>query len=98
MSSPNPDESILSIPAYCFFRTLPFLVFPIIYPSEQIISAHISKLMDGKLVLTYTLHPRGTRGQESGDLDRGDPEEGIAGEIRYVCIFMFQRCEWRGLI
>ena len=65
MSSPNPYESILSIPAYCFFRTLPFLVCPIIYPSEQIISAHISKLMDGKLVLTHTLHPCGARGQQS---------------------------------
>ena len=38
----NPYKYILSIPAYCFFRTLPFLVCPIIYLSEQIISAHIS--------------------------------------------------------
>ena len=62
----------------------------------QLIS--LSELMDGKLVLTHTLHPCGTRGQESGDLGRGDPEEGVDGKIRYVCLFMFQRCEWRGLI
>ena len=74
----NPYESILSIPSYFFLRTLPFLVCPIIYPSEWIISAHISlQLMDSKLLLTHTLYSRGTRGQECGDLGRGDPEEGI---------------------
>ena len=31
--------------------------------------------MEGKLVLTRTLYSDGTRGQESGDLGRGDPEE-----------------------
>ena len=36
---------------------------------------YIFKLMEGNLVLTHTLYSGGTRGQESGGLGRGDPEE-----------------------
>ena len=96
----NPYESILSIPLYFFFRTLPFLVCPN-YLSFWVnyISSYLS-LADGWQIVAHP-HPVFTwdkRARKWRPRQRGSRRRYIDGKIKYVCLLMFQRCGWRGLI
>ena len=74
----NPYKSILSSPylhticlGCCYFFSLQGSLLL----SELYQFIYVFRLMEGKLVLTHTLYSDGTRGQKSGDLGWGDPEE-----------------------